>query len=197
MTEPDTPKESPPDHAPAHQAERPSRDRAIVWIAIFKLVKCGLLIAVAIGALKLLHRDVADTLTHLVQSMRADPDNHFLHKGLAKLGGLDDHKLEEISVGSFIYAALLLTEGIGLLLRKRWAEYFTVIITASLMPLEFYELIEKFTLTRVAALILNAVIVWYLIVRLRRKSVAHHRAHQQSHAGSQAGGEASGQTTSQ
>jgi uncharacterized membrane protein (DUF2068 family) len=173
MPVPDTTDESPPNCAPAPQAERQPRDRAIVWIAIFKLVKGVLLIAVAVGALKLLHRDVADTLSHLVQSIRADPDNHFIHKGLTKLGGLDDHKLEEISVGSFFYAALLLTEGTGLLLRKRWAEYFTVIITASLMPLEFYELIEKFTLTRVAVIILNGVIVGYLIVRLRHHRAAH------------------------
>lgn len=174
MPVPDTTNASPPNCAPAPQAERQPRDRAIVWIAIFKLVKGVRLIAVAVGALKLLHHDVADTLSHLVQSIRADLDNRFIHKGLTKLGGLDDHKLEEISVGSFFYAALLLTEGTGLLLRKRWAEYFTVIITASLMPLEFYELIEKFMLTRVAVIILNAVIVWYLSVRLRHHRAAHH-----------------------
>src|SRR6185369_17014712 len=112
---------SPRDHTPAHQVTQPSRDRVIGWIVLFKLVKGVLLIAIAVGALKLLHNDVADTLTHLVQSMRADPDNRFIHKGLVKLGGLDDRKLEEISAGSFIYAMLLLTEGTGLLLRKRWA----------------------------------------------------------------------------
>src|SRR5438270_852462 len=121
MTAPRPIDESPPDRTPARPTAPPSRDRALVWIAIFKLVKGALLIAVAIGALKLLHRDVAETLTNLVQSMRADPDNRFIHKGLMKLGGLDDRKLEEIGVGSFFYAALLLTEGIGLLLRKRWA----------------------------------------------------------------------------
>ena len=144
------------------------RDRAIIWIAVFRLVKGALLIAVAIGALKLLHHDVADTLTQMVQSLRADPDNRFIHKGLTKLGGLDDRKLEEISVGSFIYAALLLTEGTGLMLRKRWAEYFTVIMTASLLPLELYELLEKFTAVRAIVIVINAAIVVYLVVRLRR-----------------------------
>ena len=149
-------------------------DRAILWIAGFKLVKGALLIAVAVGAFKLLHHDVGDALTHAVHSLRVDPDNRMIHKGLVKLGGLNDRKLEEIGAGSFIYAALLLTEGFGLLLRKRWAEYFTVILTASLMPLEIYELAERFTFTRVAVLILNAVIVWYLIVRLRRERAEHH-----------------------
>ncbi len=47
-----------------------------------------------------------------------------------KLLSLDDRKLKAIGAGTFFYAALLLTEGIGLLLRRRWAEYFTVIVTA-------------------------------------------------------------------
>ena len=160
--------------------DKSSGDRAIIWIALFKLVKGVLLVAVAVGALKLLHHDVADTLTRFLESLRADPDNRLIHKGLMKVSGLDDHKLEEISVGSFIYAALLLTEGTGLLLRKHWAEYFTVIITASLMPLELYELIERFTLTRLAVLILNAVIVAYLIVRLRRHRSEHRLARRQT-----------------
>jgi uncharacterized membrane protein (DUF2068 family) len=193
MKAPGTHDKSSPGHAPARRAARPPRDRAIVWIAVFKLVKGVLLVAVAIGALKLLHHDVADTLTRLVQSMRADPDNHLIHKGLVKLGGLDDRKLEEISAGSFIYAALLLTEGAGLLFRKRWAEYFTVIITASLMPLEVYELVEKFTLPRVAVLLLNAAIVWYLVVRLRRKGAEHRLARRQSYAGPRAADPPSGQ----
>jgi len=89
------------DHALAHQAARRARDRAIVRIAIFKLIKDVRLIAVArrVFALKLLRHDVADRLTHLLQSMRTDPDNRFTHRGLMKVGGFDDRKLEEISGG--------------------------------------------------------------------------------------------------
>jgi uncharacterized membrane protein (DUF2068 family) len=155
----------------------------MIWIALFKLFKGVLLVAVAIGALKLLHHNVADTLARLLESLRADPDNRLLHKGLMKVSGLNDHKLEEISAGSFIYAALLLTEGTGLLLRKHWAEYFTVITTAALMPLELYALIEGFTLIRLAVMMLNAVIVVYLIVRLRRHRSEHHLIRRQAHGG--------------
>ena len=163
----DTRDQSPGGRRPARRAARQPRDRAIIWIAVFRLAKGALLIAVAIGALKLLHHDVGDTLTQVVRSLRADPDNRFIHKGLAKLGRLDDRRLEEISAGSFIYAALLLTEGTGLLLGKRWAEYFTVILTASLLPLEVYELFEKFTATRAIVIVINAAIVVYLVARLR------------------------------
>ncbi len=73
-----------------------------------------------------------------------------------------------MSAGTFFYAALLSTEGIGLLLRKHWAEYFTVITTAALIPLEVYELIRHFTAVKVVVLVINIAIVWYLVLRLRK-----------------------------
>ena len=76
-------------------------------------------------------------------------------------------QLEEVAVGSFIYSALLLVEGVGLCLRKRWAEFLTVGITASLLPFEFYELIHRLTTTGVVITLLNVAILWYLIVQIR------------------------------
>ena len=73
------------------------------------------------------------------------------------------------ALGTLVYAALFLTEGIGLLLEKVWAEYFTVIVTSSFLPLEIYELIKKFNGFKVAVTIANAAIVAYLIWRLKHK----------------------------
>jgi len=43
------------------------------------------------------------------------------------------------------------------------------VITASLVPLELYEIARHLTLARVTVLAVNVAIVWYLIVRLRRE----------------------------
>ena len=69
-----------------------------------------------------------------------DPDNRYVDRVLSTLSSLDGRKLKAISAGTFLYSALLLTEGTGLLLRQRWAEYFTVVVTGSFIPLELYEL---------------------------------------------------------
>jgi uncharacterized membrane protein (DUF2068 family) len=45
-------------------------------------------------------------------------------------------------------AALFLTDETGLLFRKRWAEWLTIVATNSLMPIEVYELVKKFTAVR-------------------------------------------------
>ena len=142
--------------------------KTLVLIALFKLFKGFLLLAVGIGALKLLHRDIADVVDHWVEVLRVDPDNRYIHRIITKLFAVNPRQLKELSAGTFIYAGLLLTEGTGLMLRKRWAEYFTVITTGGLIPLEIYELLKHFTLIKVGVVGVNVAIVWYLIARIRR-----------------------------
>jgi uncharacterized membrane protein (DUF2068 family) len=137
-------------------------------IAAFKLLKAFALIVVGVGALKLLHKDVAALVEHWINVFRVDPHNHFIDVLLEKLAILDDRRLKELSVGTFVYAAIFLVEGVGLALRKRWAEYFTIITTSSLLPIEIYELIRRVSIGRSLALVINLVVVAYLIYELRR-----------------------------
>ncbi len=144
------------------------RAAALLVIGAFKLFKATLLLLVGLGALKLLHHDVAEQLSDWISDFRIDPHSRYLYAIIQKLGMLDDHRLREIGFGSFFYATLLSIEGVGLCLRKRWAEFFTVGMTSSLVPLEIYELYERTTPTRATLLIVNLAIVWYLVVLLRR-----------------------------
>lgn len=148
----------------------------ILLIAIFKLIKGVVLLAVGFGALHFLHRNLADSLNHWVDVFRVDPDNRMIHGLLTKVLRVSPNQLKTISVGTFIYSALLLTEGVGLSLRKSWAEYFTVVTTAGLIPLEIYEIVEHLTAVKIAVLIVNVAIVIYLIARIwkRRHNEAAH-----------------------
>ena len=142
--------------------------RGLLLIAAFKLLKGAVLIAVGIGALRLLHRDVASIADHWVNAFRVDPHNRYLLWLLAKLSNVNDKKLEELSIGTFIYAAVFLTEGTGLAFKKRWAEYFTIITTGSFLPLEIYELARHATVAKGVALAVNIAVLVYLIWELRR-----------------------------
>ena len=141
----------------------------LLLIAIFKLFKGNLLIAVGIGALKLLHRDIAATVMQWVNILRVDPDNRLIHGVLTRALGVSPNQLKALSAGTFIYAGLLLTEGMGLLLRKRWAEYFTIITTGGLIPLELYEISKHMSAGKVMVFLFNVAIVVYLVVRVRRR----------------------------
>jgi uncharacterized membrane protein (DUF2068 family) len=151
----------------ARRAAKSSSSFVLVLIGAFKLLKALLLIAVAIGAIKLLHRDIAGTVMHWIQVLRVDPDNHFVHGFLEKIFRVTPRQLKELSIGTFLYAGLFATEGVGLLLRKRWAEYFTIITTGGLIPLEIFELVRHFTVMKLIVTIVNVLIVWYLVARVR------------------------------
>ena len=138
-------------------------------IALFKLVKAALLIAVGVGALKMLHKDVAGAVEHWVELLRLDPNNHYIDTALQKASNLTPDKIKELGLGSMIYAGLFLTEGIGLWLEKRWAEWLTVIITSSLIPIELYEIYRNPTPVKIAVLLINVAIVAYLVYRIRHK----------------------------
>jgi uncharacterized membrane protein (DUF2068 family) len=147
---------------------KPKQDKGIWLIAVLKLVKGLSLLAVALGALHLLHRDMEETVRHWVNILNVDPESKYFHRAIQKLTSIDDRQLREISAGSFFYSALLLTEGVGLLLQKRWAEYFTVIATSSFVPLEVYELFHHFRWAKVVLLLFNLAVVAYLVWVLKR-----------------------------
>jgi uncharacterized membrane protein (DUF2068 family) len=142
--------------------------RGLRVIAAFKLLKALALIAVGVGALRLLHKDVAAIAEHWINMFQVDPHNHFIDLLLAKLANVNDHRLKELSIGTFIYAGVFLVEGTGLALQKRWAEYFTIVTTASLLPIEIYELARRLSIGRSLALLINLAVVAYLIFELRR-----------------------------
>jgi uncharacterized membrane protein (DUF2068 family) len=139
--------------------EPKAHGRGLRLIAAFKLLKGLALLALGIGALK---------LVHWINVFQVDPHSHYLQLLLAKLSILDDRRLKELSVGTFIYSGLFLTEGIGLALGKRWAEYLTIVSTASLLPLEVYELAKHASFGKGLALLINLAVVVYLILELRR-----------------------------
>ena len=53
-------------------------------IALFKLLEAAVLIAVGVGALKLLHKDLAAAVEHWVELLGLDPNNHSIDAVLQK-----------------------------------------------------------------------------------------------------------------
>lgn len=150
------------------------KSRGLMAIAALKFVNGFGLLALGLGALHFLHGDLAKDIAHWMELLRADPHNRYLLWLLEKVAKVDEHKLRQLSVGTFFYSALFLSEGTGLALRKRWAEYLTIVTTASLMPFELYEIHVHPTWPRVVVLLVNIAVVVYLVLELRRtKAQAH------------------------
>jgi uncharacterized membrane protein (DUF2068 family) len=143
-----------------------SNDRLVRLIALFKLLKAALLIAVGLGALHLLHKDLTSVLEHWVMRLGLDPGNRYVDKALEKAANFSPNKIKSLGIVSFIYAGLFLTEGIGLWMLKRWAEWFSVIITTSLVPVELYEIYHHPSVIKGLVLIVNIAVVGYLLYRI-------------------------------
>jgi uncharacterized membrane protein (DUF2068 family) len=149
---------------------RKSQSGILRLIALFKLLKALLLIVTGIGLLKLVHNDISSTLEHWIVLLGIDPGNRFIDHALRKAANISPHRLKDVGLGSFLYAALFLTEGTGLWLLKRWAEWFTVVITGSLIPVEVYEIHRHPSAIKVLILIINVAVVVYLVMHIRREN---------------------------
>lgn len=142
---------------------------ALRGIALFKFAKAVLLLLLG-GALWTL--DDPATMRGVVHVLAPFAAGHHVIAGWfgalpAAVGG----HWHVLAVSASVYATVFLVEGVGLWRGRRWGAWLTVLVGASLIPLELYEWIDHPTLPRTAVLLINGLIVWYLLVLLRRHRV--------------------------
>jgi uncharacterized membrane protein (DUF2068 family) len=148
-----------------------THDRGLLLIGLFKLAKAIFFFCIGVGAIHLLHKDLEDELLRLAVRLKFDPESKFVALLLDKVDLIDAHRLRQISVATFAYSALALTEGVGLLMEKVWAEYLTLILTISFLPWELYELARRPDWFRLSLLVINLGVLAYLVWLLRRKKL--------------------------
>ena len=141
-------------------------DLAIIAIGVGKLIKCLSLFAFGVVLIYWRHANLGEVASYCVSKLWLS--GTYLDEFVARFSLMDQRMIDRFIIGSFVYSVLLAVEGVGLCLRKRWAEYLTVGITASLLPFGFYELSRQVTKTGVAITVVNIAVVVYLVVRLIR-----------------------------
>ena len=188
---PDAPPVAPHPHKLAGELKE---NGGLFLIAVFEIIKAALFLVAAAGVFHLINRDTQVELTKLLHIFRINGDWKFAKMMLTRADLIDPYKAR-ISLILVVYAALHATEGIGLLLRKRWAEYFTVIMTALPLPYEVYLLVHHTThshlakvlpeaqrsefifshwvLLKILVLVGNVGIVGYLAYHLYRENKRH------------------------
>lgn len=137
-------------------------------IAAFAFFKGLLLLASAVILLRLLHQDPAAAASRWLGLLHVNPRGPLVNTLLLQLRGIDDGRMLQIAAASFLYAALLLTEGAGLFLRKRWAQYLTLGATVALVPFEFHGFLEHSRSTQFAMIAANLAVLGYLVLWARK-----------------------------
>ena len=143
-------------------------DKGLLTIGLFKLVEAGFFLLLGVGAIHFLHRDLGDAATRLAERLRLRMDGLLVTWVLDHLDDVTAHRLKQIGFATFLYAGLRITEGVGLVMEKVWAEYLTVGVTASFLPWEMYEIARRLDWLRVALFAVNLGVLAYLLWWLQR-----------------------------
>jgi uncharacterized membrane protein (DUF2068 family) len=145
-------------------------DAFIKVIIVERIVKAIVLVALAVGLLVAGEKGLLTTWARYAQDqLNLDADDGVIVQLLLRLlllVGTFTH-VSVVAIAAIAYALLEGTEGVGLAMRRRWAEYLTVIATGILIPYEAYEVIHHVTFFKVGALLLNLAVVGYLAYRKR------------------------------
>jgi uncharacterized membrane protein (DUF2068 family) len=146
-----------------------TQDKGLLLIAFLKIIKGLSLLLIGVGALHLLHKDVDAIASYWFDVLRIDSDSRFFGHIMTKLMAVDDRQLRVISAVTLFYSTIMFTEGIGLFMGLRWAEFLTIIATSSFLPFELFEVFAHFSAGRVILLLVNIAVVAYLVWVVRNK----------------------------
>jgi len=153
----------------------PPRIGLLRLVALFKLFKALVLLASLATVFNLVRQDdPARTLIRWAMMFRVDRDNRYLITALAALLHLNPKQLALLTIGTVLYAALFVVEGVGLWFAQIWAEYLTIVATAGFIPVELYEVTTGNSIPKMVTLVLNLAIVVFLVIQVRQRG---HRRH--------------------
>ena len=143
-------------------------------IACFKFVQAATLIVAWLGALGLMHAGVADFAQQWLERLAIGNGQRFAVAAATRVlpwfNAATPRHFAALGAGAFGYASVFLAEGIGLWQGKKWAEYLTIGVTASLLPFEMAAVYSKLTVVRVLALLVNSLVIAYLVWELRARN---------------------------
>jgi uncharacterized membrane protein (DUF2068 family) len=143
------------------------RPPGLVAIVLYKLF-VGSLLSVTAVALLLALKNYPE-LQEFAESYQLESKHRLIDWVLDKILNLSPRTLEFSGIGAGLYAAVTFVEAVGLWHEKIWAEILVVVLVATSIPLEIYELIQGFSLIKIIVLGVNIAILIYLIKMVRNK----------------------------
>jgi len=159
------------------EIELPLRGKPLRDLIVLRLIAIDrafhFVVLAALGVLVLVFSANRTTLSHDFFKVVADlqggtvagsahASHGFLHS-LDNLFTTSSTHLHELGAVLLGYAAVEGIEAVGLWYQRRWAEYLTFLVTASLLPFEVYEIAHRASPLKIVAFIINAAVVVYLL----------------------------------
>jgi uncharacterized membrane protein (DUF2068 family) len=159
------------------EIELPLRGKPLRDLIVLRLIAIDrafhFVVLAALGVLVLLFSADRATLRHDFFKVVADLQGGAVagssHARSGLLHSLDNlfttssSHLHRLGAVLLCYAVVEGVEAVGLWYLRRWAEYLTFLVTASLLPLEVYEIAHRASPLKIVAFIVNVAVVAYLL----------------------------------
>lgn len=169
--------QGPADEAPVPLRGQLLRDAIVLrLLAVERLLKGLIVLFAGYGVVRFrshaeaLHRAFEQDLPllePLAEQLHFHLDDSHLVNTIRTVLSARPATLAWIAAALFAYGLLLWAEAVGLWFLTRWGEYLTVVATSAFIPLEVYELTQRVTWVRIAALAVNLAAVAFLLYRKR------------------------------
>jgi len=158
------------DHTAPDGQPSTGHDRLLGWIAAERGVRAVVLLAVGLVLVTHPHANWASDISSLARRLGLDPSGTGVRKIIEKVRHISAHQDIVFGMVALAYGALEGVEAYGLYMRKRWAEWLTVLATALLLIPEALELAKSASPLKVGGIVVNLLVVGYLLQRLRHSA---------------------------
>ena len=147
------------------------------WIGAYKLLKAAMALVGGLLVLRIEHRNLPVQVLRWMHYLHIDPHSpigtYILHHTLE----IKPSQFTWAATSLFVYTAITAVEGLGLVFRRAWAEWLTVVTTSALIPYEAWRAWHRPDWVHALIIVLNVLVVIYLVWRIRRDQRARaHRA---------------------
>ncbi|HSJ01509.1 MAG: DUF2127 domain-containing protein [Verrucomicrobium sp.] len=143
--------------------------RGVRAVALVEATKAVLVLLAGFGLLALLHRDAQALAERFVRAMHANPAHKYPQIFIEAAASVNDSRLWSLATFAGIYALVRGVEAYGLWHDRKWAEWLALLSGGIYLPLEIYEIIHHVTWVKVVAFMVNLLVVFYMVKRLRQR----------------------------
>jgi uncharacterized membrane protein (DUF2068 family) len=156
------------------QPAKKQRCPTLYLIILIKLGKGLLLLLIAFGVYKLAGTDLQEQFRGLLKFVNIDPERKFFSSIGSWLESVNASNVRLFATGTLLYSLFSLVEGVGLIFRVSWAGWMAIGESAFFIPIELYELMQRYSTTVLLILFINIGIVFYLLTNRHRLFRHHH-----------------------
>jgi uncharacterized membrane protein (DUF2068 family) len=148
---------------------------ALRTVAAFEAAKGVLVLALGLGLLRFVHRNLDDLADQIIRFLHASPGGHLSNLFIKAASHANDKSLWALAGAAMVYAIVRFAEAYGLWNDREWAEWFALLSGAMYLPWEMYSLMRHPLPVKWAILLANLAIVLYMLF-LRVQAGGHRTA---------------------